>query len=497
MSADPTRHDYYTSQSDIHHRAAFWSGFPPQPPPPPPPPPQSPAAPFHGQYQLSPQIDALSHMNLDVSPVQTAFSPAHDYRISASSWDGKEIYSGQNTTPTSAQFAPPPPPPPQLSILPSQRQAPRPTSQGHSQPFSRHRNHGINVDNTAQMIAIEPAGVVRPPPPAIITTTTITSTIEQQQQQQQQQPPLRCSPLLSTNPNHLQHQSSLDFGQDVMKNSHSTINETIFADWCWGHAGRRMSRASQEEDSSFHWGTDSSFGSSGPSPTSTVNESSASTSSVGQRSFSHLKVLESSNSGSKENPNYHDGLLVPGAQHPGHAIYEPQTRPLAASFGEGGGGGSTHASTPWLPVLRTRTGNRPGMLSTHRPMSLDYSSAPHVLPSSLPSSPSTSFNEQQHHLHRHLHHHHQYHHKALVTIGPRREKLTGEQKRRNHILHEQKRRAMIKDGFENLLELVPDVKDLGLSKSAILLKAADWLEALTSGNQRLQGQLKNLASSSS
>lgn len=82
--------------------------------------------------------------------------------------------------------------------------------------------------------------------------------------------------------------------------------------------------------------------------------------------------------------------------------------------------------------------------------------------------------------------------KSLATVGPRREKLTEEQKRRNHILHEQKRRAMIKEGFDDLLNLVPDLKDRGLSKSAILVKAAEWLGTLTCGNKALRAQARVL-----
>ncbi len=75
---------------------------------------------------------------------------------------------------------------------------------------------------------------------------------------------------------------------------------------------------------------------------------------------------------------------------------------------------------------------------------------------------------------------------------PNRENLTEEQKRSNHILSEQKRRNLIKLGFEDLCKLVPELKGGGFSKSAMLLQAADWLEDMISGNEVLKAQLAGL-----
>ncbi|KAI9741271.1 MAG: hypothetical protein M1834_002988 [Cirrosporium novae-zelandiae] len=75
---------------------------------------------------------------------------------------------------------------------------------------------------------------------------------------------------------------------------------------------------------------------------------------------------------------------------------------------------------------------------------------------------------------------------------PTRENLTEEQKRNNHIMSEQKRRNLIKKGYEEVCELVPGLKDGGLSKSAVLAQAAEWLEELLHGNQQLHKQLMTL-----
>ena len=78
-----------------------------------------------------------------------------------------------------------------------------------------------------------------------------------------------------------------------------------------------------------------------------------------------------------------------------------------------------------------------------------------------------------------------------------RENLTEEQKRSNHILSEQKRRNLIKQGFDDLCTLVPDLHGGGYSKSAMLTQAADWLEDLLRGNDELRTILASLKARSS
>ncbi|KAL5340748.1 hypothetical protein BJX70DRAFT_360281 [Aspergillus crustosus] len=75
-----------------------------------------------------------------------------------------------------------------------------------------------------------------------------------------------------------------------------------------------------------------------------------------------------------------------------------------------------------------------------------------------------------------------------------RENLTEEQKRSNHILSEQKRRNLIRKGFDDLCILVPGLKGGGFSKSAMLSQAADWLEIILRDNDTLRTQLADLKS---
>lgn len=82
--------------------------------------------------------------------------------------------------------------------------------------------------------------------------------------------------------------------------------------------------------------------------------------------------------------------------------------------------------------------------------------------------------------------------KVQQNNKPSRENLTEEQKRTNHILSEQKRRNLIKQGFDELCSLVPELRGGGFSKSAMLLQAADYLEEVLKGNNVLRQQLAQL-----
>ncbi|KAF4126462.1 Helix-loop-helix DNA-binding domain [Geosmithia morbida] len=73
-----------------------------------------------------------------------------------------------------------------------------------------------------------------------------------------------------------------------------------------------------------------------------------------------------------------------------------------------------------------------------------------------------------------------------------RETLTEEQKRENHIRSEQKRRTLIKVGFDDLCEIVPALKGGGFSKSTMLSIAGEWLDDFLKGNKALEKQLASI-----
>lgn len=78
----------------------------------------------------------------------------------------------------------------------------------------------------------------------------------------------------------------------------------------------------------------------------------------------------------------------------------------------------------------------------------------------------------------------------------KRDNLTEAQKRENHIHSEQKRRNLIRQGFEELCALVPELKAGGYSKSAVLIHAANYLDGLKKGNARLRLYLQQLEAAS-
>jgi hypothetical protein len=70
-----------------------------------------------------------------------------------------------------------------------------------------------------------------------------------------------------------------------------------------------------------------------------------------------------------------------------------------------------------------------------------------------------------------------------------RENLSEEQKRSNHIQSEQKRRNLIKVGFEELRRIVPELRGGGLSKSMELMEVSNFLEQVINANGLLRGRM--------
>jgi len=82
--------------------------------------------------------------------------------------------------------------------------------------------------------------------------------------------------------------------------------------------------------------------------------------------------------------------------------------------------------------------------------------------------------------------------KTKKSQTQKRDNLTEAQKRENHIHSEQKRRNLIRQGFDELCALVPELKAGGYSKSAVLIHAANYLDDLKKGNARLKIYLQQL-----
>ncbi|KAF9989881.1 hypothetical protein BGZ75_004449 [Mortierella antarctica] len=83
---------------------------------------------------------------------------------------------------------------------------------------------------------------------------------------------------------------------------------------------------------------------------------------------------------------------------------------------------------------------------------------------------------------------------ATTKRKPYKELLTEEEKRANHIASEQKRRNTIRNGFKDMTEIIPDLKDVNSSKSTILFKAVDFIKHLERRNRMLQEKANRLES---
>ncbi|KAG0220998.1 hypothetical protein BGX31_010309 [Mortierella sp. GBA43] len=74
---------------------------------------------------------------------------------------------------------------------------------------------------------------------------------------------------------------------------------------------------------------------------------------------------------------------------------------------------------------------------------------------------------------------------ATAKRKPYKELLTEEEKRANHIASEQKRRNTIRNGFKDMVDIIPDLRDVNSSKSTILFKAVDFIKQLEKRNRGL------------
>lgn len=74
----------------------------------------------------------------------------------------------------------------------------------------------------------------------------------------------------------------------------------------------------------------------------------------------------------------------------------------------------------------------------------------------------------------------------------RRQNLTDEQRKQNHIHSEQRRRDAIKDSFDTLQNIVPGLGSGAPSKATQVDQAVAWLEELLNGNRELERRLSTL-----
>lgn len=80
---------------------------------------------------------------------------------------------------------------------------------------------------------------------------------------------------------------------------------------------------------------------------------------------------------------------------------------------------------------------------------------------------------------------------ALKRSNAKKELLTADEKRVNHVVSEQKRRNMIRNGFDALVDAVPRLKAVNQShsKSNILFQSVEYIEQLKRDNAALQERM--------
>ncbi|EGR52850.1 uncharacterized protein TRIREDRAFT_21255 [Trichoderma reesei QM6a] len=268
---------------------------------------------------------------------------------------------------------------------------------------------------------------------------------------------------------HLRHQPLEEFREESRKSmAHIEVDNT-FAEWMWGSKGRQNStpRAIPVD---YQWGSDSNFnlhqGYTPGANKETVelqqqeqlkcleclepNKSAATTrpSSPTNSQSTFSLGLQRDVSEAAERPADHDDDAPPRKRRKSKIVKKDST--------EEGDDEGVNAIKPAAGKRRKAKGERTGSVS------------------SPPTEAGTTHKRRK---------------SALSAAKTPRENLSEEQKRENHIRSEQKRRTLIKEGFDDLCEIVPGLRGGGFSKSTMLTMTAEWLEELLLGNRELTAQL--------
>ncbi|KAF1733047.1 hypothetical protein CRV24_006944 [Beauveria bassiana] len=252
---------------------------------------------------------------------------------------------------------------------------------------------------------------------------------------------------------HLRHQPMDEFKEESQRDLENEADSNTFTDWMFGSKDRHASRQAQINE--LHWGSDASFGNVQgyvPAPNKET---------VDGHHKVQMQVL---------------GCLEPSTSvsntRTGSPTVDPQRvappQPMAPT---------EDADAPPRKRRKSRL-QRSGFDDDDdedSKVAFKKSKSPHGS-NGLPSPPAESGSRRR---------------KSAINKGPR-ENLSETQKRENHIRSEQKRRTLIKEGFDDLCELVPGLKGGGFSKSTMLSMAAEWLEQLLQGNQTLAAQLQGM-----
>ncbi|KAH6610216.1 hypothetical protein Trco_000236 [Trichoderma cornu-damae] len=265
---------------------------------------------------------------------------------------------------------------------------------------------------------------------------------------------------------HLRHQALEEFREESRKGMVQAEIDNTFTEWMWGSKGRpnHNPRAISVD---YQWGSDSNFNlAQGYTPE--ANKETVET--MQQEQLKCLGCLEPSQSAATTRPSspsnsqstFSAGLhrdASESAEKPDHEDAPPRKRrksKIKKEHVEEDEDEGTSGTKPAAAKRRKAKGDRNGSVSSP-PM--DVGAAGKRRKSNV------------------------------NAVKPPRENLSEEQKRENHIRSEQKRRTLIKEGFDDLCDIVPGLKGGGFSKSTMLTMTAEWLEELLLGNRELAAQL--------
>ncbi|KAI9158473.1 hypothetical protein HJFPF1_06468 [Paramyrothecium foliicola] len=273
---------------------------------------------------------------------------------------------------------------------------------------------------------------------------------------------------------HLRHQPLEEFKEENRRSMMSQENDDAYSNWMWGAQAQAQAEAQDRRPSrplaptSLQWGSDSNFS---PAQGYISDQSRERAESLQQERLKVLECFEVSQSASTTRPSSPvNNQPIPSGkeinqapsntdQKRNDADAPPRKRRKSKNVKDEPIDDDADISNTNLPKASRRRKSK-------------------VEPGTSPTPPQAevgSANKRRK--------------SAVNGAKPSRENLSEEQKRENHIRSEQKRRTLIKEGFDDLCELVPGLKAGGFSKSTMLTMAADWLEEILKGNKELAAQL--------
>ncbi|KAK7430557.1 hypothetical protein QQZ08_002849 [Neonectria magnoliae] len=264
---------------------------------------------------------------------------------------------------------------------------------------------------------------------------------------------------------HLRHQPLEEFREDNRRSLAAGEVEATFADWVFGSQERRQVREPPPPE--YQWGSDSNFNHIQGYTTHSDKET---TESMTKEQLKYLECFEPSQSADNTRPSSpsHGQTAPPGCNrvvNPVKVQQEVDAPPRKRRKSKNGKEATD--GEPENDTVTPKAGRR------RKPKAERAASA-----SSPPVEETAAAGKRR---------------KSLANAAKSaRENLSEEQKRENHIRSEQKRRTLIKEGFDDLCDLVPGLRGGGFSKSTMLSMAAEWLEELLKGNEALAAQLAGL-----